>query len=308
MPSKLRVGVAGAGVFGGYHAQKYAAIPECTLDAIFDIEIARAEALAAKYRARAYDDYDAFINAVGALSIATPASTHFDYGRRAAQAGRHAYIEKPMTTDHQQAQILVDEFQTRRLVLGVGHQERQLLDGLGLLQGENIEAMEFSRCGPASGRCSDVSVVYDLMIHDLDFAYQMGFKAAESLNVCGDENETTATIVFGEGIASFIASRNCVEPKRFLKLSSKTRLVEVDFLQKTMTINGIASSYGDQNNTQIFDPLLANIKEFVVAASDPAMNLIDQTSVLGALKLATKIEHAREKNSNPKASCAQVSA
>lgn len=294
MPDQLKVGVAGAGVFGRFHAQKFSAISGVTLTSVFDADLERANDLAIIHDAMAFDDFDKFLETIDLLSIATPATTHFNYGLRAAKVGRHAYIEKPLAIEPNDAGILIEEFSVRNLTLFVGHQERHLLHNLGVFSDARVHSAEFSRCGSGSGRGTDVSVVYDLMIHDLDFACQLGFKNALKYDVCGDFDETITTISFANGTASFIASRKRPSPKRYMKLITDEGDKELNFLDKTISINKKRLNFSAITKNDISDPLLKNIQNFVLCIRDSDQIQNDNSDILAALNLAKKIELTRE--------------
>ena len=122
--SVLRAGVAGAGVFGRHHAGKYASLPGVRLAAVYDHVFEHAAAVAAGHGAVAFNDYAAFLQAVEAVTIASPADTHADLAQATLEAGRHAYVEKPLSVFGGDARYLVDAAAERGLVLAVGHQER----------------------------------------------------------------------------------------------------------------------------------------------------------------------------------------
>ena len=167
----LRAGIVGAGVFGRIHAKKYSAHEGVTLNAVIDPDQEKADAAAAEFGAAAYADYDAFLDNVDVLTIAAPAAAHYELGVKALRAGRHVYVEKPLALNSTDADEMIETALAQDLVLRVGHQERLVVDALGLFaDGATPMHLEFARCGPASGRCEDVSVVFDLMIHDLDLA------------------------------------------------------------------------------------------------------------------------------------------
>src|SRR4051812_25427717 len=106
--SGLRAGVAGAGVFGGYHAGKYALTPGVRLAAVYDHHLDHARALAARHGAEGFDDLAAFLAAVDMVTVASPADTHADVALAALNAGRHAYVEKPLAIFGGDARVLAD--------------------------------------------------------------------------------------------------------------------------------------------------------------------------------------------------------
>ncbi|MEM1410629.1 MAG: Gfo/Idh/MocA family oxidoreductase, partial [Pseudomonadota bacterium] len=173
MARKLRAGVAGAGVFGGYHARKYAESAQADLAAIFDIDIGRAMERAAEYGVRAHDDFAAFLSQVDVLTVATPATTHGTLAKEAVAAGKHVLVEKPIALELSAADAIVKAANEGGTVLQVGHQERYVAGAFGLLDRAAPQALRSRRLNKFSPRAGDVSVVMDLMIHDLDLLAEL---------------------------------------------------------------------------------------------------------------------------------------
>jgi predicted dehydrogenase len=182
--SPLRAGVIGAGVFGGYHAGKYVENPDTTLTAIFDPDAERAQALAGQHDATPYSDLDAFLQAVDVVTIASPGVTHAEMGARALMAGKPVLIEKPLAVTGEEADRLVALAAEHDLVLACGHQERLVFDVMGLTAIQTPpKRITAWREGPWSGRSTDISVTFDLMVHDLDLALTLiGQSEAETLS------------------------------------------------------------------------------------------------------------------------------
>ena len=174
---KVRVGVVGAGVFGGYHAQKFAASEHAEFIGVFDLNAEAAGKVVTKVgQGVVFGSFEALAEACDALVIATPASSHASLTRKALEAGKHALVEKPLALTGAEARSLAKLALERDLVLSVGHQERLVFEAMGLFStGERPKRIEGVRMGPASpeGRCEDVSVVFDLMIHDLDLTAEL---------------------------------------------------------------------------------------------------------------------------------------
>ena len=216
----LKAGIAGAGVFGRYHAQKYEAAHGARVSAVYDRDPARAAALAADFGAAVFDDFAAFVAAVDLMSVTAPATAHFSLAKQALTAGRHCLVEKPLSMSARESAELIDAAEAVGAVLQVGHQERFICDAFGLFDSPTPpQASEFVRCGPRSGRCEDVCVVFDLMIHDLDLVNQLGLGAPLAVIAFGDDNETVARLVFdGERTVNLKASRQAATPERRLHL------------------------------------------------------------------------------------------
>lgn len=264
----LKAGVAGAGVFGGHHARKYAAVEGVQVAAIYDHALHHAERLGRPLGAAPFDDFDAFLQAVDVVTIATPADSHASLARRALAAGKPVYVEKPLATTAAEADALVRIADERGLVLACGHQERVVFAAMGLLDlPEPPERIEAVRRGTPSERNRDVSCVLDLMIHDLDLAAQLTSGDPVLVTAEGGYDEVWAEIAFEGGmIARFEASRIAPERSRTMSLSFEAGRVEVDFLAPSFS-NGTAFALNpDFASTPAGgDPLGSSVGGFVAA-------------------------------------------
>src|SRR4051812_26044393 len=188
----LKAGVVGAGVFGGYHAKKYVELDGVGLVAVFDVDLARAKALAEPLGAQAFDDQAAFLAAVGVVTVATPAVHHAKAGLAALKAGKPVYSEKPLAVTPEDADALVAAAAKAGVPLACGHQERVVFQAMGLLDiPEQPLRLEAVRRGTPSDRNLDVSVVLDLMIHDIDLA--LALCEAQPMTVDGEGGITRST-------------------------------------------------------------------------------------------------------------------
>src|SRR5579872_3649135 len=164
----LRAAVIGAGVFGRHHAAKYAAIPGVQLTAVADPDAGARARAAADFNVSAVADWHELLGQADLVSICTPATTHAEIVRGFLNHGAHVLVEKPIATTTEEARRLIALARSRGLVLTVGHQERFVVSASGLLQIPGTpQSIECVREGPWTGRGADVSVVLDLMIHDL---------------------------------------------------------------------------------------------------------------------------------------------
>ena len=171
----LRAAVVGAGVFGRHHAAKYLRLPGVKLDAVADPSAEARHYVETHLHVPAVADWRELLGKVDIVSVCSPASTHADIVRAFLNAGAHVLVEKPIATDLEEAEELIELAAARGLVLTVGHQERFVFAKSGLLDYEDAPlSIECVREGPWTGRGTDVSVVLDLMIHDLDLRSSAG--------------------------------------------------------------------------------------------------------------------------------------
>jgi predicted dehydrogenase len=243
MTSQLKAGVIGAGVFGGYHAAKWASFPDVVLAAVHDPHPDRAQALAERHGARAVADAAALFDAVDLVSIASPAHTHADLALRALGAGRPVYVEKPLATDLGEADAIAEAAARQRLVVASGFLERAAFEAMGLFGvPEAPLSLEAVRLGVASPRNLDVSVVLDLMIHDLDLALALGVGepfAVEGEGACVTNDQVDwarAEVTFDDGfIGAFHASRIATTPERSMTIVYPSGFLKIDFLRGGFT-------------------------------------------------------------------------
>jgi len=243
----LRVGVAGAGVFGGYHANKYKQAEGIEFVGIYDLDKARAETLAEQHGVKAFggDELGQFLSLIDAVTVATPAFAHAAVALKALEAGVHVYSEKPLAVTAADGHAMVDLAAEKGLVLACGHQERAVFEAMGLYDvPERPLRLEAVRNGTASTRNLDVSVVLDLMIHDLDLAQSLagagpgGLEAAaryrtdEGYKAVGGD-EVSAELEFENGMkASFRASRMAPVRERTMRIVYPSGEVDIDLLNR----------------------------------------------------------------------------
>jgi predicted dehydrogenase len=300
MREDLRVGVVGAGVFGGHHAAKYAAMPGVRLAGVFDPHPERAQALGARHGGQAFESLEALLEACDAVSIASPASAHAAAAVAALKAGRHLYVEKPIATDLADVDAILGEAARRGRVVACGFLERATFRDMGLFAvRERPLRLEAVRLGPPSPRSLDVSVVLDLMIHDLDLA--LAVTDAEPLAVEAEGaaianrllDEADAEVTFDDGFtAVFRASRIAEARERSMRLVYPSGEISVDFLARTFS-NSTGQPLTPPFQDPGADPLGASLAAFVAAvwgdAPSPLANGLDGAK---ALDLALAVEQA----------------
>ena len=236
MSDMVTIGVVGAGVFGAHHASKYAASQKAALTAVFDTDLARARNLGARFDVYTAETFPELLDKAGAVVIASPATTHYDLARQALTAGRHVFVEKPLALRPEDADALVAIADERGLVLQVGHQERYVAAAFGLFD-RNVGPVKVDciRNAASSGRCEDVSVIFDLMVHDFDLVRQLTGSHPHQIIADGDEDEARASITMENGAtASFAASRRAPSLERRMKLVYEDGVIEIDFVNRSV--------------------------------------------------------------------------
>jgi predicted dehydrogenase len=303
MAETLRAGVIGAGVFGGYHAQKWAGFDGARLAAIFDTHPDRAEALAAKFGARAYNDLPAFFDAVDVVSITTPAISHGPRALQALRAGKPVYIEKPLAVTPNDADAIVAEAMRRKLVVACGFSERVAIEAIGLLAvSDRPLLIDATRLGAPSPRNQDVSVVLDLMIHDIDIALRLAGGApltVEAEGVAGATgllDEVRAEITFDSGVVARLhASRVAPAADRRMRITYQSGTVDIEFVAGKLANSTNFPLEPDFAATPAArDRLNASLARFLSAVKDEGCVLADAGDGVLALDLALAVEQAAE--------------
>lgn len=299
----LRAGVVGAGVFGGYHASKYAAAPDVEFLGVFDPVHDHAEALCARHGGRPFESLQGLIEACDMLSVASPAVFHHDGARRALNAGKAVLVEKPLAATLEEARELVALADLKGAALRVGHQERFVFAAMGLFGDvPRMTALTARRMGVPSARNLDVSVTLDLMIHDIDLALALAGARpdrveAEMLeNRAGLADHIKAVLHFPGGVeARLEASRVAAERDRVMTIGyDGGARVGVDFISRAFDNPDALPLDPDFNDTAMArDSLGANVAAFTAAArggdSGPAA---DGAAGLAALEAALRIDEA----------------
>ncbi len=299
--ARLKVGVAGAGVFGNYHAQKAAASPRADLVGIFDVDGARADKLAAAFGTRGYSDYAEFLAHCDAVVIAVPATWHEPLARQAIEAYCHVLVEKPLALTGAAARDLADEAAARGRILQVGHQERFVANAMGVLAiPETPSLIESVRSGPPApgGRAGDVSVIWDLMIHDLDLAAMMMGRDFTHVEATGkrvhtphiDEAEAEFDYANG-GKAKLRASRAAEFRERTMRVVYPSGEIDIDFLTRKL-INTTPYEVKVDIAADLPDPLGAADEGFYAACLGLARSPVPAHGTVAAVAMAEAAEAA----------------
>jgi predicted dehydrogenase len=237
--SALKVGVIGTGHLGSLHAKLWKEVPSAVLAGVYDADRARAEETARATRSTAFATAGDLLAAVDAVSIATPTSTHAGIAGEAIAAGRHVFIEKPITRTEEEARSLIAAAREKRVKVQVGHIER--FNPAILALGEyDIRPMfvESHRLSQFNPRSTDVDVVLDLMIHDIDIIVSLVGSPVDRVDASGvavvsdNLDIANARLRFRNGcIANVTASRISQKKMRKMRLFQKDAYISVDFLE-----------------------------------------------------------------------------
>ncbi|HDQ46025.1 MAG TPA: Gfo/Idh/MocA family oxidoreductase [bacterium] len=233
----IRVGVIGTGHLGRYHALNYAQIPEAELIGVADLDPARAGRVARESRSRAFQTLTELLSEVDAVSVAVPTDAHFDVVRTVFESGKHGLVEKPVTRTVPEADELIRLAGEKRRVFQVGHIERfnPALSGLDRTR-IHPRFIEAHRLAPFNPRGTEVAVILDLMIHDIDVVLSLVQAPVASVDASGvavvsdSVDIANARIRFENGaVANLTASRISQKKMRKMRLFQKDAYISVDF-------------------------------------------------------------------------------
>jgi predicted dehydrogenase len=240
---KLRVGVIGVGYLGQFHAEKYVRMNDVDLVGVVDIDKSRAETVAEKVNTKAFIEHQALFGKVDAVSIAVPTPVHFVIAKDFLQNNIDIMIEKPITETTEEADELIHLAESRDLIIQVGHLER-FNPAIVALKDIVKKPMfiESHRLSIFQGRCTDVSVVLDLMIHDIDLILNfvrsdISAVYASGVPVVSEHVDiANARLEFKSGcVANVTASRISTKNERKIRLFQRDAYVSVDFSKKEIT-------------------------------------------------------------------------
>ena len=240
----LRVGVVGVGYLGKFHAEKYAGMDDVDLVGVVDINPDTANKVANRMGTTAYTNHTELIGQVDAVSVVVPTSKHFEVAKDFLKNGIDVLIEKPMTTTLEEADELVALAESQDLIIQVGHLERfnQAVVALkGILKKPMF--IESHRLSLFSDRATDVSVVLDLMIHDIDLISNFAQSELISAHAAGvpvvsnEVDIANARLEFESGcVANVTASRISIKNERKTRLFQKDCYISVDFIEQNITV------------------------------------------------------------------------
>ncbi len=290
----MRAGVVGIGAFGRHHAAKYALMNGVELVGVADPCVKARRAAIASHGVPVFAEWRDLLGAVDVVSVCSPAMTHAAIVRAFLNAGAHVLVEKPIATRLGEADQLVAMAQATGRVLTVGHQERFVFARTGMLDYADAPlSVECWRLGEWTGRGSDVSVVLDLMIHDLDLVHRLvpgtvcGIEATGLTVKSRHMDEVDAELEFENGAeVRLSASRIANHRRRGMRAVYLDGVIEIDFIARTVR----NTTRRHLNPLVLDDPLGESLAAFVDAARGVAEPIVRPEEARLALATALRIE------------------
>ena len=301
---KIRTAVIGVGYMGRFHAEKFAASAQAELVAVVDADAVRAAEIAGKLGSAHLADYRELLPKIDAACVAVPTEKHFDVVRACLEAGVHVLVEKPLSRTLAEADALLELARARGLVLQVGHLQRfnPAFQALAADGGRPL-FIDIERLARFKARGTDVDVILDLMIHDLDLVLALARAPVEQVSASGFRVLTeaidiaNARIEFADGcIASVSASRVSQSPVRKLRVFRHDSYVSADLQgQKLRTVRKGREGHnaeGIVETEQAFeraDELREQAEDFLRAVRDHSAPLVSGEQGRRVLALALQV-------------------
>ena len=280
----LNVGVIGVGHLGSLHAKMYSQIASVKFVGVFDIDQQRAEKLAAEFSIKAFSTLDDLLSQVDAVSIATATQSHYDVAMQVIKRGVHLLIEKPITATIEQAKAVTERAETKGLKLQVGHIER-FNPAILALEQYKIRPLfiESHRLAQFNPRGSDVAVVLDLMIHDIDLILSLVRSPVVRVDangvavVSGSEDIANARLQFENGcVANVTASRISQNKMRKMRLFQNDAYISIDFSQGLAEVFRLVDE-GDPNikPTMLLGKIDQGLKKRLIVYEQPEVKKVN---------------------------------
>ncbi len=310
----LKTAAIGVGYLGKFHAQKYHALKHSQLVAVCDQNEDNAKLIAEDLECDYTTDHKTLLGKVDAVSIVVPTQLHFEVAKDFLENGTDVLVEKPITSTLEQAQQLVDIANANGRKLQVGHLER--FNPAMLALSESLDAplfIESHRVAPYNPRGADVSVILDLMIHDIDIILDIVHSEVANISANGvkalssDIDIANARIEFENGcVANVTASRASLKSERVMRIFQHDTYINLDFQNKTLTtynkskdkemFPGVADIESSKQSFEQGDALLAEIESFINTIQTDSVPIVSGEDGLRALQTANKITELLCKN------------
>lgn len=279
----IPIGVIGVGHLGQHHAKHFSKLRHGFLVGVYDLDLARAETIANTYKTRAFTSLQELLRECEAVSIVTPTNQHGQVAEECIRAGKHVFIEKPITKTVAEADRLLKLAEENGVLIQVGHIER-LNPALLVLKQYSINPkyIEVQRLAPYTSRGTDVPVVLDLMIHDIDIMLALVKSPVKHIHASGVSIMTNsidmanARLRFENGtVASITSSRVAKDKVRKLKIFQKDMYITIDFLLGLTEVYRVVDADDEDPRALMSAPLDAHGKLRQIFYEKPAIKKTD---------------------------------
>ncbi len=303
----LKTGVIGVGYLGRFHAEKYAELPDSELVGVVDVNPDAALETAERFNVPVFDSYKALFGKVDAVSIVVPTNIHHMIAKDFLENGVDVLVEKPMTTTIPEADDLIRTAKSRNRILQVGHLERfnaavLALDGVI----KKPMFIESHRLAPFKDRGTEVDVILDIMIHDIDIILNLVSSPVTSIHAVGvpvvspEKNDiANVRLEFQTGcVANITASRISIKEMRKIRIFQQDAYISVDFASQQAEVyrkidsgdqNEIPQITYDQIDIQAGDSLMEEIRSFLMSVRSRNVPEVPGEAGRDALKVALEI-------------------
>ena len=296
---KVNIGVVGVGFLGALHARVYHQIDDVTLVGVCDCYKKRAKKTAKKFHTDYYLDYKDLIGKVQAVSIAVPTYLHYEIAKDFLEAGVNVLIEKPITKTLQESDKLIEIARKNDLIIQVGHIER-FNSAIQAVEGflKEPRFIECHRMGPFKKRVTDVGVVLDLMIHDIDIVLGLVDSEVKLIEAVGvkivsdHEDIANVRLTFDNGtISDLIASRVTKKARRTISIFQKDSFVSLDYMDQSAMVHTKKGSEIIKKRLKIKkeEPLKKELESFVDCVMNKKRPLVSGKEGRRALAVALEI-------------------
>lgn len=314
----LKVGLIGLGKMGKYHLNLYSDIHNVHLEAICDADSATVNELSSKTGVKGFTDYKEMLNLVDAVTIAAPTKYHYEIAKTCLMAGKHILVEKPITTNFDQAKELFDIAISKKLVLHIGHVERfngavQELKKIS----EKPRYVDSKRVGPFNPNFKSDSIVLDLMIHDIDIIMNIVGSKVKTIQAMGNPvysdlaDFASVNLAFeNNAVAHLFVSRICQRKERIMSISEDSAIIILDFTSQDINIYRQGQSHqimGDKEmryknefiQERLFvykdNPLKSEINHFIDCVTGKTQRTVTVEHDLQSLRVALKTDELIKK-------------
>ena len=321
MNKKTKIGVVGVGHLGQHHTKHYSNLDGANLVGVFDLNQERCKAVATKYEIKAYEALEDLLSNTEAVSVVTPTEEHKKVAEQCIKKGKHVFIEKPITKTVAEAELLIALAKEKGTIIQVGHIERLNAALLPLEEFDiNPKYIEVQRLAPYMSRGTDVPVVLDLMIHDIDLVLALVRSPVREISASGISIMTNsvdmanARIQFQNGtVANITSSRVAKDRVRKMKVFQQDLYITVDFLRSLTEVYRVmdadksdpsaimsAPLMSKGRHRQIFyekptikkqDALKMELENFIEAVQGKVKPIVDGAAGKEALDLALQIHN-----------------